>query len=711
MPADSRTPRGGGRRDLAAAARRGRARASSSRGCASPQERRADLRAQLAANRVGALRLAELARALRRRAAARGDRRGARLRRAAHARMPRGARPTARATREDVLEAPRGRPRRCALRATVDGERLMLDFTGSAAAARGQPQLPARGHPLGLLLRGARAHRPRHPAVGRRLPADRGARARGLRCSTRAPARRSRRATSRPPRASPTSCSRAFGRAHGQGTMNNLTLGDERFTYYETLGGGQGACADADGPSARARRDEQHAQHARSRRSSASSRCAWSSTRCAAARAARAPTAAATASCASSRRSRQMTLLADHRAPPPRARAAPHGGEPGAPGRNLLDGARAAGEGDRHAARRASGCASKRPAAADSGCRDIAPAERRSASSASGSWARGWRPTSPRAGYPLTVWTHTPGKAERWAAEHGAQRVARRRPRWPRAATSSSAWSSTATQVASVLLGERRRASSGAARALLCVDCSTIGPPRHARDRRPRSASAASRMLDAPVTGSSPRAEDGTLTIMVGGDRRGLRARAAAARDDGRADRARRRARPGPDAEADQQLARRPPTRPRSAEALLLAARAGIDLDALVAGRSPPARRLGAARAEGRRRCASTTTRRCSSPRTCSRTCACACEEAESAGVPFPAAAHARDLLTATMGRGHGEDDYAALIEARRGARRRGGCRAYRATSARRIWPVRRAKSRNPLICRRFGIFAQVSYL
>ena len=42
----------------------------------------------------------------------------------------------------------------------------------------------------------------------------------------------------------------AFGRALGQGTMNNLTLGNDDFTYYETLGGGQGACADADGPSA-----------------------------------------------------------------------------------------------------------------------------------------------------------------------------------------------------------------------------------------------------------------------------------------------------------------------------------------------------------------------------------------------------------------------------------------------------------------------------
>src|SRR5437870_11904854 len=47
---------------------------------------------------------------------------------------------------------------------------------------------------------------------------------------------------------------RAFGRAidvpaQGQGTMNNVTLGNDRFTYYETIGGGQGACPHADGPS------------------------------------------------------------------------------------------------------------------------------------------------------------------------------------------------------------------------------------------------------------------------------------------------------------------------------------------------------------------------------------------------------------------------------------------------------------------------------
>jgi N-methylhydantoinase B len=38
--------------------------------------------------------------------------------------------------------------------------------------------------------------------------------------------------------------------AQGQGTMNNLTIAGDSFTYYETLGGGQGACPNADGPDA-----------------------------------------------------------------------------------------------------------------------------------------------------------------------------------------------------------------------------------------------------------------------------------------------------------------------------------------------------------------------------------------------------------------------------------------------------------------------------
>ena len=42
----------------------------------------------------------------------------------------------------------------------------------------------------------------------------------------------------------------AGGPAQGQGTMNNVTLANDGFTYYETTGGGQGACADAAGPDA-----------------------------------------------------------------------------------------------------------------------------------------------------------------------------------------------------------------------------------------------------------------------------------------------------------------------------------------------------------------------------------------------------------------------------------------------------------------------------
>lgn len=37
--------------------------------------------------------------------------------------------------------------------------------------------------------------------------------------------------------------------AQGQGTMNNMILGTDAWTYYETLGGGQGASAAGDGPS------------------------------------------------------------------------------------------------------------------------------------------------------------------------------------------------------------------------------------------------------------------------------------------------------------------------------------------------------------------------------------------------------------------------------------------------------------------------------
>jgi 3-hydroxyisobutyrate dehydrogenase-like beta-hydroxyacid dehydrogenase len=38
-------------------------------------------------------------------------------------------------------------------------------------------------------------------------------------------------------------------------------------------------------------------------------------------------------------------------------------------------------------------------------------------------------------------------------------------------------------------------------------------------------------------------------------------------------------------------------------------------------------------------------------------------EEGQRAGAPFPFAALTREILTAAMGRGHADDDFAALIE------------------------------------------------
>jgi len=59
----------------------------------------------------------------------------------------------------------------------------------------------------------------------------------------------------------------------------------------------------------------------------------------------------------------------------------------------------------------------------------------------------------------------------------------------------------------------------GVARGRLCIDMSTIEP---AVSRRLAEAAAqrGARFLDAPVSGGVPRAEDGTLAIMVGGDAR-----------------------------------------------------------------------------------------------------------------------------------------------------------------------------------------------
>ncbi len=120
-----------------------------------------------------------------------------------------------------------------------------------------------------------------------------------------------------------------------------------------------------------------------------------------------------------------------------------------------------------------------------------------------------------RAGYELTVFNRTRERAEAFAQEHGAT-VADT----PAAVGAGSDIVITMVvdgdQVRELLLGEDGVAGS-AADGLLCVDMSTIAPGQAramAAELRERGIG----FVDAPVTGSSPKAEDGTLTIMAGGD-------------------------------------------------------------------------------------------------------------------------------------------------------------------------------------------------
>jgi 3-hydroxyisobutyrate dehydrogenase len=267
-----------------------------------------------------------------------------------------------------------------------------------------------------------------------------------------------------------------------------------------------------------------------------------------------------------------------------------------------------------------------------------------------------------RAGFALNVWTHTPGKAEIWAAEHGGEVCATPAEV---AAVSDIVVSMVVdgAQVQSVLTGADGVIES-AHEGLLCVDMSTIAPV----DTR-RLAGALSergvRMLDAPVTGSSPRAEDGTLTIMVGGEHVDFeRARPlletmgklivhVGALGQGETLKLINNAVGAANAAA-------------LAEALLLASATGVDLDAfeqVLAAGSGGSTQL-TLKAGSMREHDFTTLFKTEHMLKDVRLCL---EEAQAAGVPFPAAAHARDLLTATMGRGHGDDDYAAMIEAAEG--------------------------------------------
>src|SRR5215218_11337389 len=119
-----------------------------------------------------------------------------------------------------------------------------------------------------------------------------------------------------------------------------------------------------------------------------------------------------------------------------------------------------------------------------------------------------------RAGHEVAVHNRTAAKAEAWVAEHGG-RVAATPAEAADGATAVITMVVDGAQVEEVLLG-RDGAVRGAAAGTLFVDCSTIAPA----DVRRIGAVLSERgmgFVDAPVSGSSPKAETGTLTIMAGG--------------------------------------------------------------------------------------------------------------------------------------------------------------------------------------------------
>jgi 3-hydroxyisobutyrate dehydrogenase-like beta-hydroxyacid dehydrogenase len=264
-----------------------------------------------------------------------------------------------------------------------------------------------------------------------------------------------------------------------------------------------------------------------------------------------------------------------------------------------------------------------------------------------------------RAGFELTVWNRTAATAARFRDEHPATQLADT----PAAAAANAEIVITmvvdGARVEQVLLG-----SDGAAQSLapgsLCVDCSTIGPTA-TREIAEVLATRRIEMVDAPVTGSAPRAEDATLTIMAGGS-----------------DGAFARAEPvlqamgklivhaGPLGHGQVvKLINNAVAATNAAvvgEALLVAARAGVDLDAvtrvMAAGSGSSA--MLELKAPAMRAHDYTPLFKLEHMLKDVRLCL---EEGQAAGAPFQFAALTREILSAAMGRGLADADFAALIE------------------------------------------------
>jgi N-methylhydantoinase B len=213
----------------------------------SPDERRGDLRAQLAAQRLAERRVAELcARHGRALVAAAMDELHAhseRVVRAALARLPDG--------RWGAVEAlDDGHELRVAV--TIAGDGIGFDFAGTSPQLAGNLNCPLAVTRSACYFVVRCLTEPDLPASGGAFAPVTVAAPAGSLVNARAPAAVAGGNTETSSRIVDV-CFLALAEAadvpaQGQGTMNNVLLGNDRFAYYETIGGGQGACPDGDGP-------------------------------------------------------------------------------------------------------------------------------------------------------------------------------------------------------------------------------------------------------------------------------------------------------------------------------------------------------------------------------------------------------------------------------------------------------------------------------
>jgi 3-hydroxyisobutyrate dehydrogenase len=264
-----------------------------------------------------------------------------------------------------------------------------------------------------------------------------------------------------------------------------------------------------------------------------------------------------------------------------------------------------------------------------------------------------------RGGFQLSVWNRTRSRAEEFCTQHADARRADSPADASRDAELIVTMVVDGPQVEAVLLGEAG-AADGAPDGALVVDCSTIGPTA-TRSIAARLADRGLAMVDAPVTGSSPRAQDGTLTIMAGGSDADFQ-----------------RARPifeamgslivhaGPLGHGQMVKLINNAVAAANAsvlgQALLVGARAGLDLDALLevmragSGGSAMLELKAGPMREHDYEALFKLEHMLKDVRLC-------LQEGEALGAPFGFAALTREILVAAAGRGHGEDDFAALIE------------------------------------------------